>query len=341
MRGERLLFFDNLKGFLILLVVLGHYLPSIPRWNVLATCVHELVFLFHMPLFVFISGFFAKGVLREGRLRVEKVFSFAALAFAYQVALIAIEPSRTPFFDRLFTFSSASWYLMALVWWYLLIPVLSQTRPVPALAGSTALALVAGCVEMPADFLAVSRTVVFAPFFLLGYYCPLERVMQVRESPRFRWVVPAAVAFAALWFASGLAGRNPFFAFKAVLHADTPYAGAQLAGMAQRLASFAGAALVSLGVMRAAPDRRTPLSTMGERSLQVYVLHRLARTAVRATGVFALPVFFHPAGAVLGAAAVSTAVAALCSLKLVTPPFNAVARLKWRWLRSAEAVREG
>ena len=51
-------FCDTLKGILILLVILGHVLEI--GNDIVSNSVYHFIYLFHMPLFVFISGFFTK-----------------------------------------------------------------------------------------------------------------------------------------------------------------------------------------------------------------------------------------------------------------------------------------
>ncbi|MFR7480201.1 MAG: acyltransferase family protein [Roseburia sp.] len=66
MNKERDYFFDNLKAVLIFLVVLGHFLLPIRGDNPLVV-VKRLIYVFHMPLFVFISGYFAKKIYKNGQ----------------------------------------------------------------------------------------------------------------------------------------------------------------------------------------------------------------------------------------------------------------------------------
>lgn len=52
---QRLIFFDIAKAICIILVVIGHYVPDYsPQWYV---GVHDVIYTFHMPLFMFASGF--------------------------------------------------------------------------------------------------------------------------------------------------------------------------------------------------------------------------------------------------------------------------------------------
>ena len=66
---SRIYFFDNLRALLIFLVVLGHMFEIfVSRISDIA---YVFIYLFHMPLFVFCSGYFAK--FNPGRI-VRKLF---------------------------------------------------------------------------------------------------------------------------------------------------------------------------------------------------------------------------------------------------------------------------
>lgn len=71
MNKERDYFFDNLKAVLIFLVVLGHFLLPIHGESVLVV-VKRLIYVFHMPLFVFVSGYFAKKIYKNGQYNFKK-----------------------------------------------------------------------------------------------------------------------------------------------------------------------------------------------------------------------------------------------------------------------------
>ena len=54
-------YFDNLKFILIFLVVLGHYCGSyLESWLMLG--IYNFIYSFHMPLFIFISGYFSRNI---------------------------------------------------------------------------------------------------------------------------------------------------------------------------------------------------------------------------------------------------------------------------------------
>lgn len=55
--------FDNAKGFLMFCVVLGHMLEG--NLTGVSKILYILIYSFHMPFFVFISGYFAKYDAKE------------------------------------------------------------------------------------------------------------------------------------------------------------------------------------------------------------------------------------------------------------------------------------
>ena len=53
-------FLDNYKALLIVLVVIGHFIEPCYENNDFLTILKWVIFSFHMPAFIFISGFFSK-----------------------------------------------------------------------------------------------------------------------------------------------------------------------------------------------------------------------------------------------------------------------------------------
>lgn len=53
---KKLLWIDNLRGFLILLVILGHCIQN-TNSNYQSDILFCYIYSFHMPLFIFVSGY--------------------------------------------------------------------------------------------------------------------------------------------------------------------------------------------------------------------------------------------------------------------------------------------
>ena len=172
MTKERDYFFDNLKAVLIFLVVLGHFLLPIHGDNPLVV-VKRLIYIFHMPLFVFVSGYFAKKIYKNGQYNFKKIL-YLIKAYVLFVIAIQIVYAICGFEDfveiNFFSQSGAPWYLFAMIVWYLTIPLIRRCRPLPVISVNIGLALVAGYFKNVGDFLCLSRILVFGPFFYIGYY---------------------------------------------------------------------------------------------------------------------------------------------------------------------------
>ena len=75
---SRIALFDNIKALLIILVVFGHMMHPVHNDNpVLSGCL-DIIYLFHMPMFVLVSGLFAKSTYRDGRLCVDRIILFSS-----------------------------------------------------------------------------------------------------------------------------------------------------------------------------------------------------------------------------------------------------------------------
>ncbi len=75
-------FWDNLKAFLMVLVIFGHTVTSLREVKEI-TGLYYFVYTFHMPLFVFTSGFMAKTIMRDGKFRADRFFSTLWLYFFF------------------------------------------------------------------------------------------------------------------------------------------------------------------------------------------------------------------------------------------------------------------
>ena len=83
---ERDHYFDNVKGALITLVVIGHFLLPMERTRLVGSLIN-IIYLFHMPMFALISGYFAKSVYRQGKYRSDKVLRLVWLYILFEAAV--------------------------------------------------------------------------------------------------------------------------------------------------------------------------------------------------------------------------------------------------------------
>ena len=125
---ERNLKLDNAKGILITLVVIGHMLLPIQGTTRGVTNFFYMIYAFHMPAFVFISGLLAQRIytrVPKPHFNWRRWCSTLWLYLLFQFILFFSEiPAygRTTRFPDFLHTSGAPWYLLALLLWYRMIP---------------------------------------------------------------------------------------------------------------------------------------------------------------------------------------------------------------------------
>ena len=327
--ANRIVFLDNVKGILIFLVVLGHIINPIHNDNPTLEVLFEGIYLFHMPLFVFVTGLFAKSVYKNGHLRANKVFSTLLLAFLFQLTITLIEEPDASLTDTLLVFKSAPWYLLALSYYYLLTPFFAETKPIVGIIGSFLIALGVGCFdELKGDFLALPRALTFLPFFVLGFYCTKENIQKLRDSIFAKGCAIATIVFF-IWFAFfGNAIEDLIY----LTYGTYAYNTRDLIGIGQHLVIFMLAIVISIGVMQLAPSKPLFLSTWGERTLQIYILHRIIKGVLDVAGFFALPILLDPIFGTGILLMLSLALTATLSIKPLKYPFDFIMNREWNKL---------
>lgn len=179
-------FFDNVKILLMLLVVLGHVLPIGQGKLCLST--YEWIFSFHMPLFIFISGYFTKIVSRDkfvsGILKfVETYIVFTLIHVCISYYLLEKEINIK---SVLLVPQWTLWYLLSLIWWRILLyitPSPIRDNHLKLIVLSVALCLIMGWVPI-GPILSFHRTFSFLPFFVFGYVAAqTDTIKRIKISP--------------------------------------------------------------------------------------------------------------------------------------------------------------
>lgn len=275
---------DNSKGLLIFLVVLGHSLEFIRKDYEVARLLYVFIYEFHMPVFVFISGYLSKNV-EKGRRNAVRNFLTPFLLFNIIWNLITLVgplflrgeftelPSEQAF--SFFTPGWALWYIFAMFLWKILLPDLLKFKNIFILS------VIAGIfVKLSGEFgsyMALSRTITFTPFFLAGYYSSEEKLKRFRKFTRFNILnkVPSILiliigVLIALIFVNYSNIADEFF------WADRSYSNFNIeifTGILLYIAVYIiGFAFVYVFI-NLMPENQTFLSKIGKNTLSVYFLH--------------------------------------------------------------------
>lgn len=173
MEKKRNILFDNIRVVLIILVVYGHAMEPLRFDNKLFTGLYNFIYLFHMPLFVFCSGAFAK----SDKKRILKKYLIPYAVFQTLYGIFDVYIMKAESFHFLESYY-VLWYLLALAVWSLILPIFHAEGKVKKqicfCLGSVFLGLLAGYADVIGKEFSLSRILVFFPFFLAGYYIRQE-----------------------------------------------------------------------------------------------------------------------------------------------------------------------
>lgn len=169
--------FDNIKFLLITLVVFGHFLELVGGQT--AISLYRVIYLFHIPAFLFITGYFAR--FDPAKILYSFMLPYLLLQILYtlfQSFIISEKNTVSLQFTRPYWLL---WYLMTITFYYLLIPFLDTLDPkkqIMFVTASIILSILAGFDKQIGYFLSLSRFFVFFPFFLTGYYLSQNKVLE-------------------------------------------------------------------------------------------------------------------------------------------------------------------
>ncbi|WP_328871872.1 acyltransferase family protein [Streptomyces sp. NBC_00287] len=275
---------DNARFVSAALIVVLHSIGSLMSRHDTLAVYHVGTWAFRVPLFVILAGVFSSGgPLGPRQLRtLLRNIALPALIFSLLFSLESYALGR-PFKLHITELPWTLWFLMALFFWRLLLPLVVQLRH-PLLV-TTVVALAVGYIDEFGMRFAASRTLVYLPLFYFGWR--LGQGM-FREWFASRWSLPVAVAGILASFAVAWHGgvRGTWLSMSHAYAADTPLGmeGAWLV----RLLVLASAAALVLCLLRLVPKRRLPLiSVLGTGGFTIYLLHPLVILPFRERGLIA------------------------------------------------------
>ncbi|MFB7861691.1 acyltransferase family protein [Streptomyces sp. NPDC056069] len=334
----RAAYFDNAKLLAVVLVVCGHF------WEPLigqpeqrhVKALYLLVYAFHMPAFVFISGYFTRTYTARPR-QVRRLATGVLVPFVLWGVLLALFNSfLTGAHPKILPLTPVwiTWFLIALFVWRLSAPLWRNLRaPVTT---TTAVFLAAGAFSLGAQ-LSITRVLQFLPFFVLGLTVSSERLAWLRDRA---WARPAALAafvtagagayvlapdISAVWFYRS-AGASE-------LHVSYVH------WLVQASAVYAVGLVLTGAFLVLVPGRRTWFTALGAGTMSAFLLHAFVRQAALHGGLYDHEFFQGVPGQ-----AVLTVLSAGLALALCTRPVHRLMRPliepRLRWLfRSDEVAR--
>lgn len=143
---DRDYFFDNARAILIFLVVLGHLLQPYTSEDKFLQALYLLIYSFHMPTFLFISGYFAKNLDKPNYL--EKIAKKLLLPYVIFFAFFSLYYYFTGKEDAIqldpFNPVFALWFLLTLFFFHVVLVIVRRYNPYIVLFISILVSVLAG-----------------------------------------------------------------------------------------------------------------------------------------------------------------------------------------------------
>ncbi|MEV8548679.1 acyltransferase family protein [Streptomyces glaucescens] len=308
---QRDAFFDNAKFLAIVLVAVGHVWDPLKGGSRTLEGAYNVVYAFHMPAFIVISGYFSRSFdLRPGRLKrlvTGVAVPYVVFETAYPVFKRVV--GGDPGYDiTLLDPWYLTWFLCALFLWRLTTPVWQALRrPLPVALG---VAMAASASPEIGDDLDLQRVLQFLPYFVLGLCLrPAHFHLVRRRSVRIASVPVLAGALAVGWWAVPRMDTAWFY------HRDA----AQELGVAWWVGPVMVAAMFGCSLVLTAcffawvPRRRTWFTALGAGTLYGYLLHGFVVKAGVYLGWFDHAWLHRPLGGAVAAALAAAGVTLLCT----------------------------
>lgn len=282
-RGDT--FFLNLRFMLIVTVFIANAIePLIPAISGL----HNLyiwIFSFHMPLFVLVTGYFAKKNLigSQGRRVLMQIglqyIIFQSLYSLLDNTLFHIHGIQHSFFAPYLLL----WFLASHAFWRLLMLGMRRWSKVAQFTFAIAAGIAVGYLQLDGVWFSISRTFVYLPFFVFGYHFSFQTFARFYQ----KWTKISAAAVSilllillALWGSEiplgWLYGNMTYMQ----LGIHEWYAGIY------RLALYGLQLAASLAFLGWVPYQLSRMTDWGARTLYVFLLHGFIVRFAAISGVY-------------------------------------------------------
>ena len=256
--------FDNIKFILIFLVVFGHVIENTMKLHK----IYLIIYSFHMPVFAFVSGYFSKG-RKKSIIKPLCIYMVAQTIYFGIYKYILHQNITLDYLTPMYIL----WYLFALAIWNSMAFILKRIHIKKKLYAyiiivlAFIISMLCGYIDSIGPYLALSRTITFFPFFLLGYFYK-NNFNKIKESSN-----PISAIFfiiiAELCIVQFI--RRQFY------NRELFYAACSYRNGGYNIFSKIGLSLIGLYVififLKFVSSKKTIISDIGKNTLYIFLIH--------------------------------------------------------------------
>ncbi len=275
METSRDYLFDNYKAFLIFLVVVGHVIGPSVSDNEFLRILKWFIVSFHMPAFIFISGYFSKKELPLLKIIQKLAVPYIICEVIYYLWYTFITHKATGL--HLLKPKFTLWYLLALFLWRVVTPFVKKIPYhwfLACLAG-----ILIGLSSMEDNFLTIPRALVYYPFYLAGTTFSKDMLLRMRTAKGKQISVFCILFIVAILCFVGLRRIVPMQVFYGRYNYVSLKQGI-VEGVFWRILLYLIGFVMTFSFMTLMPESNLPVSYLGTRTMAIYLFHGLVYTCL-------------------------------------------------------------
>lgn len=257
---------DNIRFLLILCVLIGHFLELFK--GEFTSDLYKIIYSFHMPAFLFLTGFFAH--FHPKKIFLNLIYPYILFQVLYQLFDSFIIKEQQGVCIKFGTPYWLLWYLLITIYYYLLLPFFDTVKPSSCIAivcTCSLFSILIGYDTSIGYYGSLARFFNFLPFFLAGHYC--SRIKRTQKNYPL-WPILLIVAFIIL--ASCYIIESPNITRK-VLYGSYSYEKANYTFLIKLFLMLVASAWIVF-LLFIVPNKRIPLlSALGQHTLPIFLLH--------------------------------------------------------------------
>ncbi|MDN4491948.1 acyltransferase family protein [Ureibacillus aquaedulcis] len=280
---NRSAYFDNAKAILIYLVVLGHLMSGYLKENQYIDTLYLVIYLFHMPAFILISGHFSRTIKsKEDLKKIGKTLLLPYIIFQLLYTLYYKNVFGDSVVFEIFEPRYAMWFLLSMAIWKFLLWAFSGHKVMVLV--SIALSLLIGYISEVNEWLSLARTFFFFPFFLLGYHLNRENFVKLKNKWNMGTAYIIGIVLVVLVYQFGDVRWKEWF-FGRIPYEDISY-GIVESGALSRLVVYGMMFIATYIFLSLVPKNQQGYTDIGGKTLAVYLLHLFIVRAFKETTIY-------------------------------------------------------
>lgn len=262
--------FDNIKALLIILVVFGHIIEYLGLKGIMER-INVMIFVFHMPFFIFVSGYFCNNFKNIENKSIKNILIPFFIFNTGYIILFNLLDNKIVFKltepINIFEPVYAYWYLFSLFIWKILLNYAKRFKYSIILL--VLLSLYVGTINSINRNFSLSRTIVYFPFFMLGYYTDKEMIEKIRSIDKKITITILGILLVGAFFMT----RN-IFTLDLLKNAQSYHISgtSNRIGILVRVLQLIFAIGISTCIINLISENKNWLSNIGKKTITIYLL---------------------------------------------------------------------